>query len=479
MVSTLLIAFAALINISCGSGGQSSNMPPVLSGNTSVTLLLSSAANGQLSDFRMTFNSLILTSKSGKTVNLLPGTQNVEFIHLNGSSEPLPAISIPQDIYTTATAKIGQAQFTCAAVKPTGGLVIATYAYGATPDDHVSVALPAPITVTGANMGLALDMLVSKSASLSACYNPNSSATYAITPTFNLTPVLFSSQPTNSQNGQEAGLQGKVVSLNSTDKTFTFFLVDGQTLKINTANNTVYQGINDFSGLGQNMLVDMDAAIQPNGMLLATRMSVADTDPTNLSVANGPLLTTYASEPALFSFGRQQQGFFSDTQRASLMQAYSWDNATFQISGQFTNLQNLPFVASFNAANMFGGQNVYISTHAQTIAGGFPYSPATTLTLMPQTVNGMITGVSTSGNFQVYSMALADYDLPPTLVTQPGISYTLNSPKLVEVYVDSSTRMLNTQALSAGNVLRFNGLLFNDAGTLRMVSRQVNDGVPE
>src|SRR5882724_10642436 len=141
MVSTLLIAFAALINISCGSGGQSSNMPPVLSGNTSVTLLLSSAANGQLSDFRMTFNSLILTSKSGKTVNLLPGTQNVEFIHLNGSSEPLPAISIPQDIYTTATAKIGQAQFTCAAVKPTGGLVIATYAYGATPDDHVSVAL--------------------------------------------------------------------------------------------------------------------------------------------------------------------------------------------------------------------------------------------------------------------------------------------------------------------------------------------------
>ena len=45
--------------------------------------------------------------------------------------------------------------------------------------------------------------------------------------------------------------------------------------------------------------------------------------------------------------------------------------------------------------------------------------------------------------------------------------------------MDSSTQMLNSAAIAPGNVLRFNGLIFNDSGTLRMVCRQVNDGVAE
>jgi hypothetical protein len=34
-------------------------------------------------------------------------------------------------------------------------------------------------------------------------------------------------------------------------------------------------------------------------------------------------------------------------------------------------------------------------------------------------------------------------------------------------------------AAAVGDVLRFNGLVFNDNGTLRMDCAQVNDGVPE
>jgi hypothetical protein len=37
--------------------------------------------------------------------------------------------------------------------------------------------------------------------------------------------------------------------------------------------------------------------------------------------------------------------------------------------------------------------------------------------------------------------------------------------------------MLNTQPLAAGSAARFNGMLFNDSGTLRMDCGQVNDGV--
>jgi Domain of unknown function (DUF5666) len=43
----------------------------------------------------------------------------------------------------------------------------------------------------------------------------------------------------------------------------------------------------------------------------------------------------------------------------------------------------------------------------------------------------------------------------------------------------SATQMLNSNAIALGNVLRFNGLIFNDSGTARMVCRQVNDGAAE
>jgi hypothetical protein len=62
---------------------------------------------------------------------------------------------------------------------------------------------------------------------------------------------------------------------------------------------------------------------------------------------------------------------------------------------------------------------------------------------------------------------------------QTGQTTALQNPSSVEVYVDSSTQMLNSNAIAPGNVLRFHGLIFNDSGTARMVCSQVHDGVAE
>lgn len=45
---------------------------------------------------------------------------------------------------------------------------------------------------------------------------------------------------------------------------------------------------------------------------------------------------------------------------------FNFSNTVFQISGQLTNLQSLPFAASFNASNMVPGQNVFFTTHKST-----------------------------------------------------------------------------------------------------------------
>jgi hypothetical protein len=118
---------------------------------------------------------------------------------------------------------------------------------------------------------------------------------------------------------------------------------------------------------------------------------------------------------------------------------------------------------------------VYISTTTLPFNGTYP--AVTTMTLMPQTINGTVTAISQSGSFTDYTISLAPYDLFPMLAVQPDQTTVENDPSQVEVYVDSNTQTLNTQPLAAGSTLRFYGLVFNDNGTLRMDCAQVNDGV--
>jgi hypothetical protein len=47
------------------------------------------------------------------------------------------------------------------------------------------------------------------------------------------------------------------------------------------------------------------------------------------------------------------------------------------------------------------------------------------------------------------------------------------------VYADQNTQMVNAGSVSAGNVARFTGVVFNDNGTLRMDCTQVMAGVTE
>jgi hypothetical protein len=99
--------------------------------------------------------------------------------------------------------------------------------------------------------------------------------------------------------------------------------------------------------------------------------------------------------------------------------------------------------------------------------------------LVPQTINGTVSAVSTNGGFTVYTVTLAPYDLLPVLAAQAGLPTQLTNPNTVLVYADSNTQMLNANSVSVGGVFRFYGLVFNDSGTLRMDCAQINDGVEQ
>ena len=403
----------------------------------------------------------------------MPSQQGLqtEFIHLNGAAEPLITAMIPEDVYTAATVTVGSASFTCIALQPSGGLIISEFEYGQTPTSDVTVTLPAPIFVSGGTAGLALDMLVSPSASWTSC-NAGASSPYAITPTFTLSAFGSSSPAAASQNAAVAGLDGQVTALDGDSGGFQITLPASTSLHVTLGSATVWQGISSLTELHQGMFVDLDGALQSDGSVAASRVAVAD--PSAVDVQRGPLLLVASAVPILDMYPRYAQG---KDLRVNYEQ-FSFNGSRFQVSGQLSNLESLPFTPTFGADNMVPGQTVYVSTPAFADTGSYN-AVANTITLVPQTVNGTVTGVGLSGDFSVYTVSLATYDLLSLLATQPGQATLLTSPGVIEVYADTNTVMLTSSAPAPGDTLRFDGLVFNDHGTLRMDCARISPGVTE
>src|SRR5260370_4361045 len=111
------VAVSASLLAGCGSAGMPTVNPPP--SPTNVVVVLTSTANDKLVDLRVTIASITLADQDGTQVTLYnnpsalnPGipTGPGEFLHLNGRSEPLVTVSVPQGTYTKATVKVGSCQ---------------------------------------------------------------------------------------------------------------------------------------------------------------------------------------------------------------------------------------------------------------------------------------------------------------------------------------------------------------------------------
>jgi hypothetical protein len=475
LLSLLAIAIFGAALSGCGSSMQMMNPPPPAA-NTQVALLLTSTANDQLVRFDIFISSIALTNNAGKSITVFTsanqsGTQ-VEWMHLNGASEPLPTVSLPQGIYTSATVTVADCSFTNVTFV-NSSITTSIFDEGLCGQGTgtTTVNFPSPITVAGSAMALSLDLQVSQSFTLTSA----SPAIYTISPTFNLTPVSIAAQPTDETNGKVIGVAGQVMSLDMNGNSFTAQTPDGFLLTLSTNANTTFQGIAAFSSLATNQLAYFDAAIQPDGSLLATRVEVDD--PTSTGAIIG-----FFSDPqprsGFVTLNLQLDGCsISGTPFCGVV--YQFDNTTvFNISQQLSNVASLPFPASFGGTTLLLGQYLSVFT-----PGTFTQNleNVSTITLELQTLNGTVTGVSNEAGFTVYTVTLAPYDLIPVLqnLTSDTPPPNLMNPLTVLVYADSNTRMLNSGAVAAGSLIRFRGLIFDDNATLRMDASEIYDGVTE
>jgi hypothetical protein len=474
-----LAAFMTSLLMGCGGGSSPASVtapPPVA--NTSVTLLASGTANDRVVQASLTLSSLTLMNAAGKAVTVLSTPQRVEFVHVNGTVESLVTVAVPQDRYTSASATLGNSGFGCILLGPTGGIVAGTFStVAATP----TVTLSEPLVVGDTPMALVLNLVVSPSQAAAACDGlyadqpPNPIET--ITPAFNLSGYPTAGQAGSSYNGMETGLIGVITAITN-GNVFSVTGADGPVWSVATNDSTVFQGVAGLSKLAAGMPVNFDAALQSDGSLLASRVEVTDTNTIDLTIMRGPSTFLSAAEPEMNLYITESAGaLFAGSQALGTWWFGFGADTLFKVSAQMSNLSSLPFSPAFNSGNMVAGQSVYMSTHAAE----FPDAPnlvaATTVTLVPQTINGTVTEVSSAGSFSTYTVALASYATFAALAQQPGQTTILTNPGSVVVYVDGNTRTLNTAPLAVGSLLRFGGLVFNDNGTLRMDCAEVWDGV--
>jgi hypothetical protein len=477
--STILAVLAAALSVAmlagCGSGGMVINPgppPPVLNGTTTVAVMLSSTANDKLSSYILQIQSITLANAAGKSVTLFPGLLANEFIHGNSSPQLFWIVVVPQDTYTSAAVTFTNPQFALidtALHTSTFSILTQDQARSATID------LPVPLTVSGNAMTLDLDLQVAQSFTLQ---NTTPFATFTITPVFNLTASPVMTQPASSANGKVTAMLGSVVSVNAGGNSLNVQNENEEqslfeTLKANTSSftvttnaNTVFQGIDGLTFLNAGMFLNLDANIQSDGSLLATRIEVEDVAASHKFI--GPLTQIINLSNNIAVTKLQELG--TDVSFVPLSTVFFQldGNTVFKTSGSFSNPQNLPFTPTFDSGSTALAQHVSVASAAIARTGG-QMNLAKTVTLVSQTINGTIASVSASSTFQVFDVTLASYD-PITAIS--GAS-------TVVVYVPANTQVLANGPLTAGSVARFTGLLFNDHGTLRLVASEVNTGVAE
>jgi hypothetical protein len=480
--------------VGCGGNPTTPTSPssPVPGESTTVAIQISSTANGQFVEFPMRIDSISLTNKAAKTTTIFNTPTNVEFIVANGEASPFVTVTVPQDVYTSAAVGVSYPAFDTTFINSQGGIDFNIDEYGYTPTPPV-VILSEPITISGSVMGMTLNLQASQSGSFTGL-PPNQTA-FTINPTFDLTAFAIPTQSTTPQNGKCIGITGRVTAVDSANSIAVTLASNGLVASSpSTANGAVtlpislsatlnsatqFQGISSASSLTPGVFVNMDVALEPNGSYVATRVEVQDAAATN--VASGGFAQVDPSYNYISQMVTRQQGDALTPYPEGMGAPYVYASSTkFQTSARFPNLSTLPFTAVFNASSLAAGQDVSVGSTFISESGG-TYSSASTVTLIPQTIDATITAVSNSGNYTIYAVTLAPYD-PIVQMNSPQdapAATLLPGANVVMVYIDSDTALLNAAVPGVGGTFRFNGLLFNDKGVLRMVCDQVNDGVPQ
>lgn len=466
MAAGALLLTSSLAFVACGGGSSTSATSPTSGpASTSTAAPLQVNLGDAPADWILAcgvkVDGMTLTSSTGATVNVMPAAANTEMTQLQAMVQPIASMNVPQGTYT-------QAQVTVSSVAM-GYLDPTTHAYQqktfAGPYT-VMVPFSTPLTMGSSPMTLNMDLNLSASVALDASGNPTFSPAMTAT---------MASVGTGTSNPMQGGMQHQVGSVSSVSgSTFTLGSMMGlPSATFSTNSSTQFPGAG-LSGMGQmtnGMMVAVDASLQSDGTYLAQRVAYMGVGSTG--GMGGGLVTAITGNPPTQLTVTANAGQGAGMMSSSIAGTFAVSlpaGVPYSVDSDGVDLSGMPFPATFDASTLAKGQRVEVVSTTGMMSGGMGGMgggmtgtlgtlTATQVRLEPQALHGTVSAFTSGGSFSTFTLTLpADSALA-----------ALTGTATMQAYLPSTAQVWGATPVANGADVQARGLLFNDAGTYRLV----------
>lgn len=456
---SLLLLLVLLLSLGCGgNNGPSSSPSPSQAGATSVQINLGDAPADWIVAFTMSMSSMTLTNSNGGNVSVASGAMQMEMRHLMGTMQPLTMASVPPGTYSMANIGISSGAVTY--MDPVNKQPVQKTMPGTTK----AINFNPPVTVGSTPMTMNFDLDLAQSIST------DSSGNITFNPVFTMT----TGTPGGGQGPLYGGMDHMIGSVSAmSGSSFTLSMMQGlSSITVMTNSSTQFAHMTGLSGMSTGMMIEVDAKMQTDGTLMATRIDSVLSGMSGGIMAEGLVNSVTGNPPTQLSIivdngaGTGMMSSYLGT--ALLVNVTSSTGFSFDSSG--VDLNNLPFTPAFNASTVAKGQRVD-----------------------PESIGGMMSGrmmssgMMSSGTINATELTLQHQGLSGTVASYASgspASFILNLPAdsafssitgaaTVTVFQQPGTQLRGTTSVTNGASVQVRGLLFFDSGTYKLVATNI------
>jgi len=458
---TVLMLLGFVFLAGCGSSSTTSvnQKPPAGMSNVSLTMGDTPPSGVTVLSFQIQVTGATLASSSG-SVSILKEPVEVEVTKLQTEAAFLSTAGVAAGTYQSISATFANAKLT---IQNNSGAAIGSCANGAVCELQPPIN-PAAVTYSSAPFPITLTANTPTGLKLDFNLNQSIQSDLSINPTVTFTQLTVSADNGESEMEQIDDLMGQVTAVSSANNQFTLQTGNGQTLTINVNSNTQFENLdsaglaNSFASVQAGQTLEVNAALQSDGSLLATKVELKQTQ-TEAAMQMGieGTITSVDSATQFHMVVLNEMEGMASIQPGNPVVVTIASGATFNIDMDgLTVPSGLTFAG---ASDLMVGQDVQVF-----LASGSTGTNVTTnqITLRMSQITASVSATSAAG-FTLTGL--------PGLFTTAGIT----SIQVVVLPVTQYENVSGLSGLSTGNSVSVRGLLFNTPGTPTLIAAEVRE----